>query len=101
MDEIGIELLSLKHDHAAFDCGKIALNIFLRKRAASNIERGVVYLNPGSAGPRRFKLPISLPRMTVGRGDDAKHTTVEVRTEHLFAFGAGRQRIAVELMLLG
>ena len=26
---------------------------------------GVVYLNPGSAGPRRFKLPISLARLTV------------------------------------
>jgi hypothetical protein len=26
---------------------------------------GVLYLNPGSAGPRRFKLPISLARVTV------------------------------------
>ena len=26
---------------------------------------GVIYLNPGSAGPRRFKLPISLARLTV------------------------------------
>jgi putative phosphoesterase len=26
---------------------------------------GVLYLNPGSAGPRRFKLPISLARLTV------------------------------------
>lgn len=25
---------------------------------------GVLYLNPGSAGPRRFKLPISLARLT-------------------------------------
>src|SRR5690606_29809283 len=27
---------------------------------------GVLYLNPGSAGPRRFKLPIALARLTVG-----------------------------------
>jgi len=27
----------------------------------------VLYLNPGSAGPRRFKLPISLARLTVAR----------------------------------
>ncbi|OLC00032.1 MAG: YfcE family phosphodiesterase [Candidatus Rokubacteria bacterium 13_1_40CM_68_15] len=26
---------------------------------------GVLYLNPGSAGPRRFKLPISVARVTV------------------------------------
>ncbi len=26
---------------------------------------GVLYLNPGSAGPRRFKLPISIARLTV------------------------------------
>ena len=32
-----------------------------------NVEErdGVLYLNPGSAGPRRFKLPISLARLTV------------------------------------
>ena len=29
---------------------------------------GVLYLNPGSAGPRRFKLPISLARLTVAGG---------------------------------
>jgi putative phosphoesterase len=27
---------------------------------------GVLYLNPGSAGPRRFKLPVALARLTVG-----------------------------------
>jgi putative phosphoesterase len=26
---------------------------------------GLLYLNPGSAGPRRFKLPISLARLTI------------------------------------
>jgi len=29
---------------------------------------GVLYLNPGSAGPRRFKLPISLARLRIARG---------------------------------
>lgn len=28
---------------------------------------GVTYLNPGSAGPRRFRLPIAVARMDVGR----------------------------------
>jgi hypothetical protein len=28
--------------------------------------RGVLYLNPGSAGPRRFKLPVTVARLDVG-----------------------------------
>jgi putative phosphoesterase len=31
--------------------------------------KGVLYLNPGSAGPRRFTLPISVARLTVTAGD--------------------------------
>jgi uncharacterized protein len=31
-------------------------------------EDEVLYLNPGSAGPRRFKLPIAVARLTVGSG---------------------------------
>ena len=29
---------------------------------------GVIFLNPGSAGPRRFSLPVALARVTVRRG---------------------------------
>jgi uncharacterized protein len=29
---------------------------------------GVLYVNPGSAGPRRFRLPISLGELTVSGG---------------------------------
>ncbi len=29
---------------------------------------GVLYLNPGSAGPKRFKLPVSLARLVVQEG---------------------------------
>jgi len=28
-------------------------------------KNGVLYLNPGSAGPRRFKLPVSVARLTI------------------------------------
>ena len=31
-------------------------------------KNGVMYLNPGSAGPRRFSLPVSVALMTVGEG---------------------------------
>lgn len=29
---------------------------------------GVLYVNPGSAGPRRFKLPVSVARLLIHRG---------------------------------
>jgi uncharacterized protein len=32
-------------------------------RASAEMRRGVLYLNPGSAGPRRFTLPISVARL--------------------------------------
>lgn len=40
-------------------------------------ERGVTYLNPGSAGPRRFKLPVTIATLLL----DAK--TVEPEIVHL------------------
>jgi len=32
---------------------------------------GVLYVNPGSAGPRRFTLPVAVARLRVSRGDIA------------------------------
>jgi len=34
-------------------------------------QRGVLYLNPGSAGPRRFKLPVTVARLKLNGGDAA------------------------------
>jgi putative phosphoesterase len=31
--------------------------------------RGVLYLNPGSAGPRRFKLPVTVARLKLNRDE--------------------------------
>ena len=31
--------------------------------------RGVLYLNPGSAGPRRFKLPVTVARLSLNGGE--------------------------------
>ena len=44
-----------------------------------SVERrdGVLYLNPGSAGPRRFKLPVSVARLTV-RGTACRARIVEL-----------------------
>lgn len=34
---------------------------------SAEIRRGVLYLNPGSAGPRRFSLPVTLVRLRVSQ----------------------------------
>ncbi|HEX8119060.1 MAG TPA: metallophosphoesterase family protein [Pyrinomonadaceae bacterium] len=39
--------------------------------------RGVLYLNPGSAGPRRFKLPVTLARLKLN-GPDASAEIVNL-----------------------
>lgn len=39
---------------------------------------GVLYFNPGSAGPRRFRLPVSVGRLTIEDGEiDAKILLLE------------------------
>lgn len=41
------------------------------------VERdGVLYVNPGSAGPRRFKLPVTIAYLTITQGSAA----AEIRT---------------------
>jgi uncharacterized protein len=48
-------------------------------RPAVKKERGVLYVNPGSAGPRRFKLPISLGFLEIDDGvPKASLQTLEV-----------------------
>jgi predicted phosphodiesterase len=37
-------------------------------KPAMSIRSGVVYLNPGAAGPRRFTLPVSVGRLVVEDG---------------------------------
>ncbi|MBD9483547.1 metallophosphoesterase family protein [Pseudomonas sp. PDM14] len=37
-------------------------------KPAQQLRHGVLYLNPGSAGPRRFKLPIALALLHVDNG---------------------------------
>jgi putative phosphoesterase len=45
------------------------------------LKNGVLYFNPGSAGPRRFKLPVSVGRLTIkGAKIDAKIVRLETVT---------------------
>ena len=36
--------------------------------AKQEMKNGVLYFNPGSAGPKRFRLPVSVGRLTVSNG---------------------------------
>jgi predicted phosphodiesterase len=41
--------------------------------------RGVLFLNPGSAGPRRFQLPVSIAWLEIAPGGlDARIVTIPV-----------------------
>lgn len=35
-------------------------------KPAKNLQSGVLYVNPGSAGPRRFRLPVTVARLNLG-----------------------------------
>lgn len=45
----------------------------------SSVTRGnTLFLNPGSAGPRRFKLPVAVARLRLGRHVDARIIELKV-----------------------
>jgi putative phosphoesterase len=50
-------------------------------RPLSETRDGVLYVNPGSAGPRRFRLPICLGELQIADGSiAARHVELEVPT---------------------
>jgi putative phosphoesterase len=44
---------------------------------------GILYFNPGSAGPRRFKLPVSIGRLRIGGGIAAEIVELSVNAPQL------------------
>ena len=63
LDPVAAEFQAVIHGHSH------------RPRCES--KRGVLYLNPGSAGPRRFRLPVTLARLEVS-GREIRHELVEL-----------------------
>jgi uncharacterized protein len=71
--ELGTHLVYLLHDIADLDVDPAAAGFAAVIYGHSHKPRmedreGVLYLNPGSAGPRRFTLPIAVARMQVSAG---------------------------------
>jgi uncharacterized protein len=71
--EVGDIALYVLHDVKALDLDPVAAGFqavisgHSHQPAVAN-RQGVLFLNPGSAGPRRFKLPISVARLIIHRG---------------------------------
>jgi putative phosphoesterase len=70
---IAEQRICVLHDLAQFDEDAAAAGfaaVITGHSHVATIERrdGVLFLNPGSAGPRRFKLPITLAHLTLVHG---------------------------------
>jgi putative phosphoesterase len=68
--EVGGVMLYVLHDVNTLDldpatAGFHAVISGHSHRPAMSKRQGVLFLNPGSAGPRRFKLPVSVARLTI------------------------------------
>ena len=80
--DAGGTLLYVLHDIAALDlepkaAGFAAVIFGHSHRPGAETRDGVLYLNPGSAGPRRFSLPISLARLHVEE-NHLRHEFIEL-----------------------
>ena len=68
--EFGSVLVYVRHDRAQLDfdpsaAGFRAIVTGHSHKPVVETREGVLYVNPGSAGPRRFKLPIALGELTI------------------------------------
>ena len=68
--EIGNVALYILHDVNALDLDPVAAGFQAvicghSHRPGLATRQGVLFLNPGSAGPRRFRLPISVARLSI------------------------------------
>ena len=68
--EAGSAVIYVLHDIAQLDLDPVVaqFNVVVsgHSHKPGHVERdGVLYVNPGSAGPRRFQLPVTIARLNV------------------------------------
>ena len=74
------DLKTLHLDPAA---GKFAVVLFGHTHVPNYFtKKGVLYFNPGSCGPRRFELPVTVGLLTIGAGEDLKPEIVQLIPPH-------------------
>jgi hypothetical protein len=81
---VGDAFIYAIHDVAAIDIEPRAAGVQVIVSGHSHLpsirrDDGVLYVNPGSAGPRRFRLPISVGELTIA-GGSVTARTVELET---------------------
>lgn len=81
--EVGELQVYMLHDLSALDldpsaAGFAAVISGHTHRPKADVRNGVLYLNPGSAGPRRFSLPLAVARLHV-EGKKLSHEIIELR----------------------
>lgn len=83
--ELGGRFFYLVHSVHDLDLNPVAAGIAVvvsghTHRAEVQRRQGVLYLNPGSAGPRRFDLPVTVAKVSVADGD-VRARIVKLRVE--------------------
>jgi hypothetical protein len=74
--ELGGKLFYLVHSVHDLDINPVAAGVAMvvsghSHKASVVVRDGVIYFNPGSAGPRRFSLPVTVGYVTVEDGVEA------------------------------
>jgi uncharacterized protein len=74
--ELGDRLFYLVHSVHDLDINPVVAGVAMvvsghSHRASVEVRDGVIYFNPGSAGPRRFSLPVTVGFVTVEDGVEA------------------------------
>jgi putative phosphoesterase len=69
--DAGAVQIYVLHDVKAIDFDPVAAGFHVvvsghSHKPARTAQSGVLYINPGSAGPRRFQLPITVARLNLG-----------------------------------
>jgi putative phosphoesterase len=73
------DLKTLHLDPAA---GKFAAVLFGHTHVPNYYRRkGVLYFNPGSCGPRRFRLPVTVGLLTIGEDGEFKASIIALEVE--------------------
>jgi hypothetical protein len=82
--ELGERLFYLVHSVHDLDINPAAAGVAMvvsghSHKASVSVRDGVIYFNPGSAGPRRFSLPVTVGFVTVEDGVEA--SVMELKVE--------------------
>ena len=82
--ELGDRLFYLVHSVHDLDINPVAAGVAMvvsghSHKASVSVRDGVIYFNPGSAGPRRFSLPVTVGFVTVEDGVEASVMELKVK----------------------